>query len=241
MAAASEVEPVVNGEVQEPNDHINGHVNEPNCLINGYALTNGSLSDGPINRETLTNGVSNGSRYTSGHLTPDEKPRVNGIVNEIHASDLLITQLGKPDSIADELSVSLSETIHWKPSVYPLGEIDCTRKHVVLLQTGARSLRDLTIDAFDSIKKTLLNASNLLWVYRLDNPAAQMIVGLTRSVRSEILAKVATLGLEPAHLRKPTAPIMAAIDVLWRADGAKPCKDFEFHARGPGSPRAESR
>lgn len=221
----SEVEATLNGEAHEPNGHMNGHAVEPNGLTNGHATTN---SHAVTNGEPLTNG------YTNGHLTPDEKPHANGngVLNGVHANDLLITQFGTSDGIADKLSESLSETIHWKPIVHALGEVDCSDKHAVVLQTGARSLRDLTTDDFENIKKTLLNASNLLWVYRLDNPDAQMIVGLTRSLRSETLAKVATLGLEPADLEKPAGPIMAAIDALWPADGAKPCKDSEFRAQG---------
>ncbi len=85
---------------------------------------------------------------------------------------------------------------------------------------------------FGAIKRTLLNASKILWVYGLDDPDAQMIVGLTRSLRSETLAKAATLGLEPEDLENPTAPIKAAINALWSADSFNSCKDLEFRTKG---------
>jgi NADPH:quinone reductase-like Zn-dependent oxidoreductase len=202
---------------QEPNGHVNGnngHANEPNGgLANGNAV----------------NGL------TNGHLSPDEKPHINGngIQNGHHLTDIVITQFGKSDGITEKLNdVIQRESNEWKPSISRLEEIGTTGKHVIILQTGTRSLRNLTADTFEDIKKTLLNASNVLWVYRLDNPDAQMIVGLTRSLRSETLAKVATLGLETGDLDKPATPIMAAVNALWSTDNSKPCEDFEFRAKG---------
>jgi len=212
----AKAEAVINGESEEPNGvHIaNGHV------------TNGELTNGHATNGALTNG------HANGELTPDEKAHVNGI-NGVHTEELLIMQYGKSDVIAEKLCEAVSnETTNWQPSISPMEETDASGKHVVVLQTGVKSLRDLTVDIFDNIKKTLLNASHLLWVYRLDNPDAQMIVGLTRSLRSETLANVATLGLETEDIPKPTGPILAAINALWPADGEKPFKDFEFRSRG---------
>ncbi|KOC15933.1 hypothetical protein AFLA70_169g002080 [Aspergillus flavus AF70] len=105
-------------------------------------------------------------------------------------------------------------------------------KHVVVLQTGITSLRDLTVDIFDKAKRTLLNASHLLWVYHLDSPDAQMIVGLTRSLRSEGFGMIATVGLEAKDIEKPTPAILAAMDALWPVDGERSCKGLDFRACG---------
>lgn len=189
----------------------NGVVKDPN----GHAIANGE---------------------TNGQVTPlDEKPQVNGIgFNGYHDAekDILIAHFGKPDGTADRLSSTIYNTSKgWKPSVRALEDINSEQKHVIILQTGARSLRDLTWEDFESIKKTLLSASHVLWVYRLDNPDAQMIVGLTRSLRSEALAKVATLGIDFEDLEKPTVPILATVSALWPTDGANPSKDFEFRSK----------
>ncbi|KAB8250611.1 hypothetical protein BDV35DRAFT_377335 [Aspergillus flavus] len=147
----------------------------------------------------------------------------NGIVdsvNGIHTKDLLIMQYGTPDGSAKRLSEAIStETTNWKPSIYPLGEIGSCSKHVVVLQTGITSL-------------TLLNASHLLRVYHLDSPDAQMIVGLTRSLRSEGFGRIATLGLEAKDIEKPTPAILAAMDALWPVDGERSCKELGFRACG---------
>lgn len=229
----AEAEAVPVKEIEEPEEPNGIH------LTNGHAtngLTNGHATNGELTNGHAANGLTNG--HANGHLTLEEKAHVNGNgivngVNGVHTKELLIMQYGKPDGIANKLSEAVSNhTFNWKPSVCSMEETDCTEKHVVILQTGNKSLRDLNVEIFDTIKKTLLGASHVLWVYRLDNPDTQMIVGLTRSLRSETLAKVATLGLETENIQKPTPAILATINTLWPTDGEKPCKDFEFRARG---------
>ncbi|KAJ5166627.1 type I iterative polyketide synthase [Penicillium canariense] len=217
----ADVEKGLTPEIQESSDHvngINGHAEEPtSALANGHATSE------------LPNG------HTDSHLTLDKMPHINGngIMNGHHLTDVLITQFGESDGIADKLNDAIrKENIDWKPSVSDFGEMDATGKRVVVLHTGAHSLRDLTAQSFEDMKRTLLNASHVLWVYRLDNPDAQMIVGLTRSLRSETLAKVATLGLETEDLEKPAIPITAAMNAIWPADSVKPCNEFEFRAKG---------
>ncbi|KAJ5577871.1 type I iterative polyketide synthase [Penicillium hispanicum] len=201
--------------------------------------------EAPLNDETRElNGhmVPNGlattdeEKATNGYFTPDDKPHINGngILNGgATQRTLLITHFGKPDGISDKLSAYLKGTISdWLPSVSLLEGGSFSQKYVVILQTGAQSLRNISSDVFESIKKTLLNASHVLWVYRADSPDAFMSVGLTRSLRSETLAKVATLGLAPEKIENPTTSIVAAIDKLWPTDGATPCKDFELKAKG---------
>ncbi|KAJ5553023.1 type I iterative polyketide synthase [Penicillium frequentans] len=185
----------------------NGEAKEPN----GHAQTNGDSA-------------------ANGHVT-DDKPHVNGN-GILHQSDVLITQFGKLNGTAEKLSSAISAaTSSWLPSISAFDGVDCANKHVIVLQTGDETLRDLTPEVFESIKKTLLTASHVIWVYREDNPDAHMIVGLTRSLRSEALSKVATLGINTAELDN-AKPVLAAIEALWPTDGAKPSKDFEFKAKG---------
>ena len=187
--------------------------------------------------ESNDNAQTNGHSYANGDATTfvDAETNVHAHVNGNAARskrDLFISHFGKPDGIADRLVNVLSETLYWNPSVQAFGEVDYSRKRLVLLQTGAESLRHLTEDVFESLKKTLLNAQTVLWIYRTDFPDAQMTVGLTRTLRSETLAKIATLGLDPEDIETPEKPILAAINSLWPTDGTEPCKDFEFRAKG---------
>ncbi|CAG7924264.1 unnamed protein product [Penicillium olsonii] len=180
----------------------------------------------------------NGTSQTNGDAAAHDKAESNG---HEHASveatkskrDIIISHFGEPDGIADRLSQALSKTTSWQPSVNSFSETDFNHKHLLLLQTGDSSLRNITEDVFDSLKKALLNAQTVLWVYRTDSPDGQMSVGLARTLRSETLAKIATVGIAAEDLGAPEKPIQAAIDALWPSDGAEPSKDFEFKAKGP--------
>ncbi|KAJ5833847.1 hypothetical protein N7474_002158 [Penicillium riverlandense] len=203
--------------------------------INGHAETNGHATDG----DSHINGI-NGSNGANGHAVPNSHANGNGVIHiepenknnsAVQQRELTITHFGKLDGVADQLCNALGSD--WRSLICSLDEIDSSKKHVVVLQTGgASSLRTLTTESFASVQKALLAADNVLWVYRNDMPDAQMIVGLARTLRSEALLKVATLGLDGQDLLRPAEPLLAAIHALWPCDGAQPCEDFEFRAKG---------
>ncbi|RAQ50654.1 PKS-like enzyme [Aspergillus flavus] len=181
---------------------------EPIDYINGHAmefnvLTNGHTTNGKLPDGCVVNGELI-NRRASDHIG-----QVEGGVGHVNGNGIVDGVNG----------------IHTK-------DLLIMHKHVVVLQTGITSLRDLAVDIFDKAKRTLLNASHLLWVYHLDSPDAQMIVGLTRSLRSEGFGRIATLGLEAKDIEKPTPAILAAMDALWPVDGERSCKEIDFRACG---------
>ncbi|KAJ5497006.1 Acyl transferase/acyl hydrolase/lysophospholipase [Penicillium fimorum] len=200
----SEVEYAVEGDIQARNGpaESQGHT-----YTHKDANTNGDT-------EQKGNAHPNGNHTTSKH-------------------DLFISYFGESDNgISNKLSIALSDTSGWQVSVQTFGETDFSQKHLVLLQTGASSLRHLTEDIFEELKRTLLNARTVLWVYQIDSPDAQMTVGLTRTLRSETMARIATLGLAPDDIEYPEKPIRAVITSLWPTDGAEPTNELEFKAKG---------
>ncbi|CAI7573351.1 unnamed protein product [Penicillium crustosum] len=200
----AEVENAVEGDIQDRNGLAEFH---GHTCIPGDANTNGNTE-------------LKGNTHADGNST---KPKHN----------LFITHFGKADGTADKLSIALSDGSGWQISVRTFGETDFSQKHLVILQTGASSLRYLTEELFEELKNALLIAQTVLWVYRTDSPDAQMTVGLTRTLRSETLARIATLGLAPSDIEYPEKPIQAAINALWPTDGTQPSKDLEFKSKGP--------
>ncbi|KAJ5356473.1 Acyl transferase/acyl hydrolase/lysophospholipase [Penicillium concentricum] len=174
--------------------------------------------------------------HKDANMNGDTEQEGNAHANGNHTTskhDLFISHFGKADDgIADKLSIALSDTSGWQISVRTFGEMDFSQKHLVLLQTGSSSLRHLTKDVFAELKTALLNARAVLWVYRTDSPDAQMAVGLTRTLRSETMARVATFGLAPEDIEYPEKPIRAVISALWPTDGTEPTNDLEFKAKG---------
>ncbi|CAG8182959.1 unnamed protein product [Penicillium salamii] len=148
--------------------------------------------------------------------------------------DITLAEFGTSNGLAQKLKGALNETFSWTPSVTSLnGLLVNNKKYIIILQTGSQSLRDLTRVTFQSIKRKLLDASNILWVYRTDNPDGQMAVGLSRTLRQEALAQFATLGLSSADFTTdPLVPILAAMNALWPFDGTAGCRDAEFISQG---------
>lgn len=176
-------------------------------------------TDTPGDANTNGNTEQKGNAHANGdHIKPNH--------------DLFITHFGKADGIADKLRIALSDTSGRQVSIGTFGKMDFSQKYLVLLQTGASSLRYLTKDVFEELKKALFKAQTVLWVYRTDSPDAQMTVGLARTLRSETLARIATLGLAPVDIEYSEKPIQAAISALWPTDGKQRSKDLEFKAKG---------
>ncbi|CAG8903978.1 unnamed protein product [Penicillium egyptiacum] len=193
--------------------------------VEGDAQDCNGLAESHGHTYTHGNANMNGNTEQTGKLRANGNP-----IKQKH--DLFIAHFGKADGIADKLSITLSEAPGWQVSVGTFGEMDFSQKHLVLLQTGASSLRYLTENVFEELKKALLNAKAVLWVYRTDSPDAQMTVGLARSLRSETLARIATLGLAPGDMGYPEKPVQAAISALWPTDGTDLSKDLEFKSKG---------
>lgn len=199
----TEVENAVEGDIQDRNGPADSH---GHTCIPGDVNTNG-------NTEQQGNTHENGNSIKPKH-------------------DIFITHLGKTDGIADKLSIALSDASGCQVSVRTFGEMDFSQKHLVILQTGASSLRYLTENMFEELKNALLNAQTVLWVYWKASPDAQMTVGLTRTLRSETLARIATLGLAPGDIEYPEKAIQAAISALWPTDETQPSKDLELKSQG---------
>lgn len=81
-----------------------------------------------------------------------------------------------------------------------LADIDASGKLVIVLGSEQPSLAEATPELFSQLQKLFLNNEGLVWVYNgaadsAEAPDANMIVGLTRSIRSESPVKLVTLGL----------------------------------------------
>ncbi|KAL1862392.1 Type I Iterative PKS [Paecilomyces lecythidis] len=200
---------------------------------NGLSITNGS-SDNNTYATGETNGHGNGvlphQNGVNGEATTNGRAVLNGnSIVETTQHEVVIINFSDSSQVAYQLADVIGHLEGRRPSVSQLGDIaDFTGKKVIIVQTGDSSLRHLTSHTFDTIKNILLGAGSLLWIYRRDIPDAQMTVGLTRSVRSETLAKIATLGLSPQDVDQPNVPIIGTMDAIWPIDGSEPTEDFEF-------------
>ena len=182
----------------------------------------------------LQSGETNGHAKTNGHENglKESSERLNGQVTTNRTFKIAIAHLGEQSTISKSLSATIETMTGSVPAITKLEEIECSRSHLIILETGQDSLNTVSSEMFEVIKKVLLTVENILWVYRADNPDSQMTVGLTRTLRSERMAKIATLGVAASDLNTPTDSIMHAIEALWPDDGREPCTEMEFMSSG---------
>lgn len=115
---------------------------------------------------------------------------------------------------------------------------DLDGKHVILSELEKPILSDMTEEQFAQVQKILAQAQGVLWVTNgayvdSTNPIKAMSLGLTRTVRSETAAKIATLDLDPSSSLKPVgkaALILQTFDKVFGQD-ANGSADMEYTER----------
>jgi NADPH:quinone reductase-like Zn-dependent oxidoreductase len=207
----------------------NGHV-ESESLPNGEAsnITKGVLINGDDHHNQLTNGTDgNLSNGANGHA------KVSGTTSA--ENGVLITRFAYQDDetpiasrIVDDLGSGKSQCLLTTELTQP----QFADHDVIILQSPNTSLRDATAQQFEAIQAILLNSTRVLWVYHDNSPDAQMSVGLARSVRSETMAKISTLGIDTEDPISASTIVSRVIDVVWPTNGSEPCTESEFKSSG---------
>ncbi|KAF2125236.1 polyketide synthase [Dothidotthia symphoricarpi CBS 119687] len=203
-----------------------------------FKLTTQPFEAGPIPVEKME---SNGHR-ANGHQangsnglveTEDGQAETgSGVRTPVEKPDISIILFGESPSVASDLAEAIDVATGSRPPIFKLGETDCKDKRIVLLETGDKSLRTATASEFESLKEILLHAAKTVWVYSRDTPESAMSVGMARSIRSENMSHIATLGVESTELNSswPSKSIMRTLDALWLTEHVEPINDMEFVA-----------
>uniref|UniRef100_A0A093XSQ6 Lovastatin nonaketide synthase n=1 Tax=Talaromyces marneffei PM1 TaxID=1077442 RepID=A0A093XSQ6_TALMA len=216
----------------------NGHA-QPTALSNGktHELKNGHFQSDVQNDQNGVNGSShsltqgvNGHHQTNGFSSNHDRTKDTSTKQAIQNERVVIVRFTRQHEIgpiATEVAKDLCQTPSETLLLTEL-ETQCTDCHVIILQSPDTSLRDATATEFEAIRRVLLTATKVLWVYQNNSPDAQMTVGMTRSVRSETMAKIVTLGLHNEDPIIASHTISTAIEAIWPTDGVEPCKESEF-------------
>ncbi|PQE28507.1 Beta-ketoacyl synthase domain-containing protein [Rutstroemia sp. NJR-2017a WRK4] len=106
-----------------------------------------------------------------------------------------------------------------------LGEIDANDKiSIFIMELETPLLSSLSSDQFMALQKTILSSRGVLWVVQgayshASHPDANMVTGLSRSIRSETTLKFATLDLDPESSVSEKESAQAITRVLERVFG----------------------
>jgi NADPH:quinone reductase-like Zn-dependent oxidoreductase len=212
----------------KPTKILNGKSQE---VTNGHSQFNvqndGNGANGP--NHSSTNGL-NGHHQANGSTSTHDATKNTSTEQAIQNDRVVIVRFARQheiDPIATEVAKDLGQTPSETLLVTDI-ETQCTDSRVIILQSPDTSLRDVTAAQFEAIRRVLLTAANILWVYQNNSPDAQMTVGMTRSVRSETMAKIVTLGLHSEDPIIASHTVFTAVEAIWPTNDVEPCKESEF-------------
>ena len=178
---------------------------------NGVAEHSNGLTNGAVN------GVSNGVSEVINGVTKFPDDAVVIIHGESEPQKLLASRL------ADSLELSTGK----RPDVGVLTDIKTDEKLCLFLsELDKPLLSSLSPTQFRVLQKVLTSVRGVLWVVRgayvnSRNPDANMITGLSRSIRSETLLKFATLDLDSDSILCQEDTTKAILDVFKATFGPK--------------------
>ena len=179
----------------------NGILNKiSDCIPNGISELSNGVSEHSNGVSELSNGLTNGT--------------LNGIVNGLpkisngtwhHHKEAVAIVHGDSESqhlLASMLAGTVEHVSGNRPYVGTLQDINADGKLCIfILELEKPLLSSLTHNQFTALQKLLTSVQGVLWVVqgaydKSCNPTANMISGLSRSIRSESLLKFATLDLD---------------------------------------------
>ncbi|TVY13419.1 Reducing polyketide synthase PKS2 [Lachnellula arida] len=129
--------------------------------------------------------------------------------------------------LAAKLADILEHSTGRRPVAGTLAEIDASDKLCLFLSELDKSLlSNLSKSDFIALQKTLTTVQGVLWIVRgayaaSVNPDANMVAGLSRTIRSETLLKFATLDLDSKSPLSDELTVKAILDVFKAAFGSK--------------------
>ncbi|KAA8573978.1 hypothetical protein EYC84_005518 [Monilinia fructicola] len=183
----------------------------------------------------MTNGVDKVSNESTNGTT-------NGVVRDEYPSEEVVIFCGNSEQqkdLATKLADSLETFTGKRPETGDLSQIETTEKLCLFISELDRPLlSSLSSAEFLALQKALINSRGILWAIRgayinSSDPMANMVTGLSRSIRSETMLKFATLDLDPenAVLNESTVKtILGVFKSVFNAQADANC-ELEFMER----------
>lgn len=178
---------------------------------------------------SIANGITNG---TSKHSTECPNGTVNGECNGLSKEPnrdfnffegevtIICGDSEFQNFLAAKLADALEHLTRKRPAVGTLSDIKTDGKLCLFLaELDKPLLSSLSLAQFTALQKVLTSVQGILWVVRgayvgSRNPEANMVTGLSRSIRSETLLKFATLDLDSECILSNVDTVKAILAVF---------------------------
>jgi NADPH:quinone reductase-like Zn-dependent oxidoreductase len=204
-----------------------------------------------LKHSNLSNGTANGtvngdSKHVNGVSNGISKVLPNGVFSASNgASDFPIREMvivhggsSVQKTLAAEIAGSVEHMTGSRPAICTLTtDIQTSGKLCLFIaELEQNLLSSLTSVQFTSLQKMLTNVEGVLWVTRgaylsSSNPDANMITGLSRSIRSESLLKLGTLDLDSEQCSSGTVSTILKIFTAIFGSKAEANCELEFAER----------
>lgn len=177
--------------------------------------------------DAITNGASAHEKGVNGNLNG----ATNGISNSASGfGDPIVIVHGDSDEqrlMSSKLVDTLTREAGMEIETGTLSDVKIDGKLCLFLaEINEPLLSTLTPEQFTKLQQVLTKVQGILWVVRgayfgSTNPNANMVTGLSRSIRSETLLKFATLDLDSNALLSQESTVKSIVDVLKATFGSK--------------------
>ncbi|KAJ3548513.1 hypothetical protein NM208_g974 [Fusarium decemcellulare] len=135
-------------------------------------------------------------------------------------------------AVASDISTLMgSEVAHGRLDI-----TDVDNRLIIVIGLSQTFLADADVDTLDMLQNLFLGANGTIWIHPtgredIRTPDSSMIIGLTRSVRSETAASIVTLGLENPSSLGASEAIVRVLQSVWGPTNGQYKNDREFVER----------
>lgn len=153
---------------------------------------------------------------------------------------VIIADESTQQELLTEVKSLLEKVTKMAPEVGPLSTVSTEGKIVIVLSELEKSIiSSLDSETFQSIQKMTASASGILWAVKgaytsSENPDAEMVIGMARSIRSETLLKFVTLDLGVTPQLSASGTAEKIVDVfknVFSPDAPSVGIDMEYQER----------
>lgn len=159
-------------------------------------------------------------------------PTSNGesIMTALSLAEAIIVAASTEEDLATAsyIALALSKLTGNEVPSSTLDIADVDNKLVVVVGLNQPSLADVTVDTMDLLQNLFLGATGCIWIHpsgdgNIDSIDGSMIIGMTRSIRSETAGDIVTLGMASETGTSDSASIVEAvvqvIKCIWHNGG----------------------
>ncbi|EFX00060.1 polyketide synthase [Grosmannia clavigera kw1407] len=182
----------------------------------------------------------------SGYVSPVPAPLDDDDSGEPVWADMavsIVSDMPLTDPVLACLVAAVATKTNKKPVVQKLAEATSDQNsHVILCELDRPQLAELDADRFGRLQALATTAAGLLWVTRgahmqATNPTGSMALGLTRTLRSEMAARVATIDLDPrpsGQTERQVSLVLQAFGRIFRPTTEGEDADMEYAEQDGG-------